>query len=472
MAFLSIILKGYKLIKSIYPLYLTFYLCVITQTKNYNENDLSKLIIRRNGMSENEEYAHNIKEITIKHHEWMKNSINLIASENITSLRVREALATDLSHRYAEGKSGERLYEGCIYIDKIEDLTIELSKKLFNAEHANVQPVSGVVANLASFFALANYNDTMMALDVPMGGHISHAHVSAAGIRGLKTIPQPLDAEKMNIDPDAMKREILEKKPKIILFGGSLFLFPHPVREAREAADEVGAKIMYDGAHVMGLIAGGKFQDPLREGADLMAGSTHKTFPGPQGGIILCKQDIAHDIDDAVFPGVVSNHHLHHLAALGISTAEMLEFGADYADQTIKNAQALAASLHEQGFNVLCEDQGFTQSHQVVMDLSSLGRASEFAKKLQSNNIILNKNLLPWDDVNRSDDPSGIRVGTQEITRRGLKESHMSEVAEYIKRVVMDGEDVKDEVSQFINQYDKVHYAFEESPAYDYIEFE
>lgn len=422
-------------------------------------------------MFKNEKYAHDIRKLTKDHHKWMKNSINLIASENITSLRVREAMASDLSHRYAEGLPCERLYEGCGYIDLIENLTIDLSKKLFNAEHVNVQPVSGVVANLASFYAMADFNDVMMTLDVPLGGHISHANVSAAGIRGLKTIPHPFDANIMNIDPDAMKKEILEKKPKIILFGGSVFLFPHPVIEAREVADEVDATIMYDGAHVMGLIAGGCFQDPLKEGADLLVGSTHKTLPGPQGGIILCKKELGNKIDEAVFPGVVSNHHLHHLAALGITAAEMLEFGSDYAKQIIKNAQKLALNLHELGFNVLCEDQGFTESHQVVMDVSELGRAAEFAKTLEANNIILNKNLLPWDNVNRSDDPSGIRVGTQEITRRGLKQHHMGEVAEYIKKVVMDGKNVANEVTEFINQFTNVHYSFEVTPAYDYIEF-
>lgn len=422
-------------------------------------------------MFKNEKYALNIKNITKEHHEWMKNSINLIASENIASRDVREALASDLSHRYAEGLPCERMYQGCGYIDQVENLTIDLSKRLYNAEHANVQPVSGVVSNLASFFALADYNDTLMALEVPKGGHISHAGVSAAGIRGLKAISHPFDTDDMNIDPDAMNKIILEKKPKIVLFGGSLFLFPHPIHEAREAADEVGARIMYDGAHVLGLIAGGHFQDPLKEGADLISASTHKTFPGPQGGIILCKEEISSDIDEAVFPGVVSNHHLHHLAALGIATAEMLEFGKDYAGQIIKNAQELAINLHELGFNVLCEDKGFTESHQAVMDVSSLGSASEFAVELESNNIILNKNLLPWDNVNRTDDPSGIRVGTQELTRRGLKESHMSEVAEYIKKVVIDGKNVKDEVTEFINQFTTVHYAFKETPGYDYIEF-
>ncbi len=422
-------------------------------------------------MSKNEEYALKIKDITKEHHKWMENSINLIASENITSMDVREALASDLSHRYAEGTSGCRLYEGCKYIDEIEDITVDLSKKIFHAEHANVQPTSGVVANLASFFALTNCNDSIMALEVPVGGHISHARVSAAGVRGLHVIPHPFDQDRMNIDADAMQKEILTKKPKIVLLGGSLFLFPHPVKEAREAADEVGAKVMYDGAHVLGLIAGEKFQDPLKEGADVLAGSTHKTFPGPQGGIILCKDDISHKIDDAVFPGVVSNHHLHHLAALGIATAEMLEFGSAYAGQTIKNAKALAQSLHEEGFNVLCEDLGFTESHQVAMDVSNLGDVAKLAKSLEANNIILNKNLLPWDDVNRSDDPSGIRMGTQELTRRGLKESEMAEVAEFIKKVAVDGADVKSDVSEFMSQYNKVHYAFSEDEAYKYIEF-
>ena len=422
-------------------------------------------------MFENEKYALKIKDITKEHHNWMENSINLIASENITSTSVREALASDLSHRYAEGLSGCRLYEGCKYVDQIEDITVELSKRIFKAEHANVQPISGVVANMASFFALAKHGDPMMALEVPVGGHISHANVSAAGIRGLKVAPHPFDETKMNIDADAMKKDIIEKKPKIVLLGGSLFLFPHPVEDAKEAADEVGAKVMYDGAHVLGLIAGGCFQDPLKEGADLLVGSTHKTFPGPQGGIILCKDNISKKIDDAVFPGVVSNHHLHHVAALGIATAEMLEFGSAYAKQIIKNAQALGQELYELGFKVLCEDQGFTESHQIAIDVSNIGRAAKLAKDFESNNIILNKNLFPWDDVNRSDDPSGIRIGTQEITRRGLKESHMAEIAAYIKRVAVDGENIKDEVSEFIKQHNKVYYAFKEDEAYNYVDF-
>jgi len=268
-----------------------------------------------------------------------------------------------------------------------------------------------------------------------------------------------------------MKREIIKNRPKIVLLGGSLFLFPHPVEDAREASDEVGAKVMYDGAHVLGLIAGGQFQDPLKEGADLLVGSTHKTFPGPQGGMILCREELKDTVDEAVFPGVVSNHHLHHVAALGISLAEMLEFGRDYTGQIIKNAKALAQSLYELEFDVLCEDQDFTESHQVAMDVKNIYSAAKMAKDMEANNIILNKNLLPWDDRNRIDDPSGIRVGTQEITRRGLKEAQMAEVAEFMKMVAMDSKNVKEEVTEFMNQYTKVHYAFKEDEAYKYIEF-
>ncbi|MDR3062990.1 MAG: serine hydroxymethyltransferase [Methanobrevibacter sp.] len=400
----------------------------------------------------------------------MENSINLIASENITSSAVKEALSSDFSHRYAEGLVGQRLYEGCKYIDEMEEITVNLSKEVYNAKYANVQPTSGVVANLAGFFAFSKPGDSLIALEVPKGGHISHSKVSAAGIHGLNVKKHPFDLSTMNIDTDAMVKLIREEKPNIVLLGGSLFLFPHPVKEAKEVADEVGAKVMYDGAHVLGLIAGGTFQDPLKEGADALVGSTHKTFPGTQGGIILSDNlEYEKALNDAVFPGVVSNHHLHHVLGLGIATAEMLEFGHDYASQTIKNAKVLAEELHTLGFNVLAEYLGFTESHQVVFDISDIGDASVLAKTFESNNIILNKNLLPYDDVNHSDKPSGIRLGTQEITRRGMKESEMKEVANFIKQVAIDNKNVTDDVTEFMNQYSNVHYAFSDSDAYKYI---
>ena len=419
-----------------------------------------------------------IRETSMKQHNWMKNCIKLIASENITSVAVREACATDFMHRYAEGLPNNRLYQGCEYIDNVENLCIELSKDIFKAEHANVQPISGVVANLAVFFAEAKPGDKLMAMDVPNGGHISHWKVSAAGIRGLKAVAHPFNSEEMNIDIDEMNKKILEEKPRLILFGGSLFPFAHPVKEAVDAANEVGATIAYDGAHVLGLIAGGQFQDPLREGAEYMMGSTHKTLFGTQGGIILTTKEHAKKIDDKVFPGVVSNHHLHHKAGLAIALAETKEFGEEYAKQVVKNAKALGQALYERGCNVLCEHKGFTESHQVILDVASSKCVKYSAKQLatmfEEGNIILNKNLLPWDDVNNSDNPSGIRLGTQECTRLGMKEKEMDEIAEFFKRIAIDGEKiskVKEDVSEFASSFSEIHYAFEKEDGFKYLKF-
>ncbi|MGZ4883893.1 MAG: serine hydroxymethyltransferase [Halobacteriota archaeon] len=393
------------------------------------------------------------------HHKWFSESLPLIASENITSPAVRQLLASDFGHRYAEGKVGHRLYQGVKYIDEVEQYAIDLALKLFKAEHVNVQPISGVNANIAAFFALTRQNDVLMALDTSHGGHISHGTKSGPGIRHLKIVKHPFDYEEMNIDTDAMVSTIYEKKPKIILFGASLFLFPHPVKEAYDAARDVGATIMYDAAHVLGLIAGEQFQNPLNEGVDVMTGSTHKTFPGPQHGIIFTTHALADAIDDAVFPGTVSNHHLHHVAGLAVTLVEMLEFGKAYAQQTIKNAKTLGEALYNSGFNVLCPEKEFTQSHQIVLDV---GRASAMAVALEEANIIANKNLLPWDDHNAPENPSGLRFGTQELTRLGMKESEMQSVARLVARV-LNGEapeKVKKDVVEFKNNYQEVDYCF------------
>ncbi|HTY90401.1 MAG TPA: serine hydroxymethyltransferase [Methanocella sp.] len=404
--------------------------------------------------------------------ELFKYSLPMIASENVTSPMVRQILSSDLGHRYAEGQVGHRFYQGCGFVDVIEAKAIELAKEVFHAPHVNVQPISGVNCNIAAFFAMAQPGDKLLALAVPSGGHISHAKYSAAGIRGLKIYTHPYDNSKMNIDAEAMVREIKRLKPKVVMFGASLFLFPHPVAEAREACDEVGASIVYDAAHVAGLIAGGEFQDPLKEGADVVTASTHKTFPGPQGGIILCNEKWAKDIDEAVFPGTVSNFHLHHKAGLAVALAEMKQFGRAYARQTVKNAQALAAYMDEMGFAVLCKDLGYTKSHQVAVDASKIGGGETVAKKLEKANIIANKNLFPWDNVNGTDDPSGIRLGTQELTRLGMKEPEMKEVARLLKRVAVDKEEpekVKKDVILLKSQYQTVQYCFDGDGAYEFI---
>ncbi len=423
----------------------------------------------------NRESAFRVREILEEHHEWFSKSLPMIASENVTSLLVREVCASDFSHRYAEGPPGKRFYQGCKYIDEVEFLTIDLAKKLFEAEYANVQPISGTVANLACFYSLAKAGDTIISLQVPHGGHISHAEISAAGVRGLKVKTFPFDEKEMNIDVDKAEKKIREVKPRIVLFGASIFLFPHPVKELYDACKEVGATIMYDAAHVLGLIAGKKFQQPLKEGVDVVSASRHKTFPGPQGGVILAREELGKKISKAVFPGLVSNHHLHHMAGFAVALAEMLEFGEAYAEQIVKNSKALAQALYDEGFNVLCEHKGFTESHQVLVDVSEQGGGTWVAESLEKANIIINKNLLPWDDINKSANPSGIRLGTQELTRLGMKEDEMQEIAKLIKKIAIDKqspEKVKKEVGELRKEFNKVHYSFDgKAEAYNYIKF-
>ncbi|MHA1388886.1 MAG: aminotransferase class I/II-fold pyridoxal phosphate-dependent enzyme, partial [Candidatus Thorarchaeota archaeon] len=265
-------------------------------------------------------------------------------------------------------------------------------------------------------------------------------------------------------------------KIKFLLFGGSVFPFPHPVKEFREIADEYGMTIGYDSAHVSGLIASGFFQDPLREGADMMTTSTHKTLPGPQHAMVLAKEEWAEKIKRASFPGLL---HLHNVAGLAVALAEMIEFGKDYSKQIMKNAKALAQSLHERGWQVIAEDKGFTQSHVVLVDVTETpmkdGRAVE--ENLENANMIINRNLLPWDKKRGRDykTPGGIRLGTSEMTRLGMKESEMDAIAEFMTRVVMKGEDLKKvaaEIGEFRKEYQKVHFAFEnETPAYQHLRF-
>ncbi len=414
-----------------------------------------------------------LMEITERHHELFKYSIPLIASENVTSYAVRRFYLSDFGHRYAEGWIGKRFYQGCEYMDRLEALAVELTKKLFGCEHANVQPISGVTANLATFFALTKPNDLIMSLSVPDGGHISHDRFSAAGVRGLRVDHYEFDKENMNIDVDATRRKLekMEEKPKVFVLGASLFLFPHPIREVVEMAGDVGAKVVYDGSHVLGLIAGKEFQDPVKEGADVVTASTHKTFPGPQRAVIMCKKELAKKIDHAVFPGIVSNHHIHSLAGYAMACLEMMEFGRDYAKQTVKNAKKLAEELYNLGYKVLCPHLDFTQSHQVAVDVSEYKGGDYVAKKLERCGIILNKNLLPWDDVRRADNPSGIRIGVQEVTRLGMREGEMVEIARFIDMVLKDKkppEKIREEIKEFKSNFTTVKYAFDECPAYDF----
>ncbi|MBN1540086.1 MAG: serine hydroxymethyltransferase [Candidatus Thermoplasmatota archaeon] len=406
------------------------------------------------------------------HTDWFKDSLCMIASENLVSPLARQLQVSDFTDRYAEGLPGKRYYNGNIYVDKVELKVEELAKKLFRAPEADVRPISGTTANISAFFALIEPGDLYFATHLNDGAHISSAKFGAGGLRGGVEMTYVWDKERMNIDVDATRKLLLEHRPKLCLFGRSVFLFPAPLKELQETLQEIGCHVWYDGAHVLGLIAGGRFQDPLREGAHLITGSTHKTLPGPQGGVILGNprdEEQWKAVRRRVFPGVHSSHHLMTMAAKGIAFAEHIEFGAAYADQIIRNSHALAQNLHERGFDVLGESLGFTQSHAMVLDVSKQGGGAPCALDLETANIITNKNLIP-DDPGTSMRPSGLRLGAQELTRIGMKESHMSEVADLFKRVLIDKEDplkVREDVKEFKRDFQTIHYCFSPgSPAY------
>lgn len=402
-----------------------------------------------------------IESLTEKHNQWRKKEcINLIASENVTSPAVDKIYVSDLGHRYAEGKPFNRHYQGLQYVDKIEDLTQKLAKQLFDAKYVDLRPLSGTTANLSALGALTNYGDTIISSSIPNGGHVSHTRYGVSGLIGIKDFSFPFNIDEMNIDIDATKKKIEEKQPKVLLFGASLFLFPHPVKEIADFAKSYGTRIIYDAAHVLGLIAGKRFQDPLREGAELITTSTHKTFPGPQSGMIFGNTDDFEKIETVVFPQVICNHHLHKLPAMAVALEEMTTHGHSYAKQIITNAKTLAQSMHELGFAVVAENKGFTESHQVVVDVSQFGGGKPVAELLESMNIILNKNFIPGDDVNTETmkNPRGIRIGTQEMTRMGMKEEEMKMIAELMKKALVDKKDIKDEVVGFRKNFLDVKY--------------
>ncbi|KAF6243532.1 serine hydroxymethyltransferase [Nitrosopumilus sp. b1] len=418
------------------------------------------------------------------HNKWFENSIPLIASENVPSPAVREAIISDFGNRYAEGWPGERVYAGCIYIDEVEFECMKLAKKLFKAEFADVRAISGVVANLAIYSAFTNPGDVMLAPSIPAGGHISHGkkeHSGTAGlVHGLEIEFYPFDAEEMTIDVDKTIQKVEELKklgrlPKMAMFGGSLFLFPHPVKELAEFLKGHGMHVNYDAAHVAGLIAGGEFQDPLREGADTMTMSTHKTLFGPQGGLVLGSEKHGDAIKKATFPGLTSSHHIHHMAAKAITFAEALEFGKDYAKDVIKNAKILAESLSGFGFKVLGESRGFTKSHQIAVNVLDYSDGGEVEANLEKANIIVNRQLIPGDiKAGRNYfHPGGIRLGVSEITRLGMKGSEMKEIASFIKQVVIDKKDPKKilpKVKSLRKDFQKVHYCFDKKlGAYEYV---
>ena len=395
-----------------------------------------------------------------------RDGLGMIASENIVSPMVQKIVSSDLHGRYAEGLPYKRYYQGCGDFDTIEELGIKLAKKLFNVPFANIQSTSGTVSNIAALKALSKPGDDITAVSTADGGHISHARMGAVGLRDLNLSTYPWDEDRMEPDIDASAKLIREVAPKVALFGQSVFLFPTPLKELADAAHEVGSKVMYDSAHVLGLIAGGCFQDPLHEGADIMTGSSHKTFPGPQGGFILSSSEdekFQRKLNNAVFPGTCSSYHLHHVAGKVVALSEFIEYGEDLSKNTVANAQSFASALAAEGFDVLAESRGYTASHQVLTRHGELdsGAGAKAADLLEQAGIITNMNMLPGDTKAMS--PSGLRLGVQELTRVGMGTDEMQDVARFYARVLLENEDpssVKNDVRDFKSNYQVIRYCF------------
>ena len=417
----------------------------------------------RTGMMYYEKNVSWIEEIVTQQNEWRSQTVNLIASENVLSRRARRVMGSDFAHRYAEGHPGERYYQGTDKIDEIEIRVKKHLKTLFNCRQVDVRPVSGTVANDAVFSQFIRPGDIVMVNSTAGGGHISHHKVGSVGKYTRNIIDFPFTPDGYHIDVDKTINLIRILHPKVLILGKSLFLFPEPVAQLAEEVKKNEGIVIFDAAHVLGLIAGKRFQDPLEEGADVVTASTHKTFPGPQRGIAMSmmKEQEWRKIDRGAFPGSSSNHHLDTLVPLAITTYEMLDFGESYADQTIQNAKALARALCEFGFEVQAKQFDFTESHQVAVDVTPLGRGDEVARMLKDNNIILNMNLLPFEPLENVSNPAGIRIGTQEMTRMGMKAPEMRQIALFFKRCLKEGHYVGDEVVEFRRAFQTVHYSFD-----------
>jgi len=406
-----------------------------------------------------------VSEIIHKQNSWRASTINLIASENVVSDKVKSFSGSDFTHRYAEGHPGQRYYCGTECIDEIETMVETAIKKLFKCRAADVRPISGTNANEAIFSKLINRDDIVLANSTPGGGHISHHKMGALGKFTKNIVDFPMTPDGYHIDVDKTRDLIRTIKPKFAVFGKSLFLFPDPVKELADVCNEHKTRIIFDAAHVLGLVAAGRFQDPLQEGALLMSGSTHKTFFGPQRGVIVSNMEdekLWRKVDRGVFPGSSSNHHLGTLAQLALSVYEMTEFGEAYADAVLANAKALGAALDKQGFAVEGKAFGYTESHQVAVNVHAQGGGSSVSTLLEKNDIILNMNMLPHEPLKNHLNPDGLRIGVAEMTRFGMQAAEMERIAVLMKECVMDKKDVKAEVNRFRQEFQTVQFSFDQ----------
>jgi glycine hydroxymethyltransferase len=416
-----------------------------TQLEVHDREALAQARAIMNATESPRAWAQEVIQAVKRNEEWRgERCINLLAPEAPTSPMVRSLLSAEIGTRAAEGHIGRvnRWFAGTQYIDEVEALCVELLKTAFRCNYADHRLMGSMLGNLTVYHALTQPGDVIMSAPQPFGGHSSNRHDGPAGTRGLKIFDVPFNMEELEVDLPAFAKAAREHKPKLVVMGMSMTLFPLPVREMSGIIAEWGGKFIFDGAHQAGLIAGGQFQDPLNEGAVILTGSAGKTFSGPQSGMILWNDpELTRPITDTIFPALAATHQVNRVAALAVSAAEMIEFGKFYMAQIMKNSKALGKALDERGIPVLGAHKGYSQSHQVIARVKQFGGGLEVAHRLAQANIITNKNLVPEDKPEDWDHPSGLRMGTIEATRLGMNEKDMGTIADFIARVLVKQED-------------------------------
>lgn len=405
-----------------------------------------------------------IRNLVQQHEVWRAKTLNLIASENVLSPTVRNALNNDWLGRYADYTGRDltaRRYRGTRYITALEQIVESLARQLFRAEYVECRPLAGHLAGAAVISGLCKPGDTVLEIGPEGGGHREATKLNGPSLLPLKVGYLPFDGLRFNVDLSAAAHMIEETQPRLVILGSSTFLFPHPVREIKSALQRVNPEgiLVYDASHVMGFIASCRFQDPLSEGADIVFGSTHKTFPGPQGGIIFTnRQDLIEPVSEAVYPAFVTNHHAFRMPALAMVLLEMKAFGPAYMDQIIANAQSLGSELGKLGLECVQVDGRYSQSHTVLLKVEKIGDREDLAKRLESADIITTACILP-----KEQGTQGIRLGVQELTRRGAEEPEMKEAARLIARTLLQEQpaaDIAKDVHSLTATLGSIHYTW------------
>lgn len=403
-----------------------------------------------------------VEHLLEQHEQFMdRECLSFYAGTNIMNPRAAKFLSAGVGSRPSLGYPGDKYETGLQYAEQLEIIVTELLKELFRCDYVEFRVGSGSLANLYTYMACTKPGDRIMAFSEAAAGHVTHHAAGAAGLYGLEIHEVPYNATQMTVNLEALARRAQELQPRLIIIAGSMCLFPYPVAAVREIADQVGAWLMYDAAHMSGLIAGGEFQQPLAEGAHVMTSSTYKSFGGPPSGMILTSSaELAERLDKIAYPGLTANFDLSKTAALIIAALDLRDFGREYARMCIANAQALAQALHERGCPVYgVAGKGFTASHHLAIPAAQFGGGTTASRHLEKANLLTSGIGLPLPPV--VGDYNAIRLGTQEITRWGLQPGDMPVVADFIARILVKEEPperVKPEVSAFRQRFQTLHF--------------